>query len=75
MERWSEIAAEENRSYTFKWPAKPVKTTFVYEAKKCCIYPETIGIPQDLMERIHGRLGKDLNEPGCKDVFSYDFLD
>ncbi len=75
MEKWSEIAAEENRSYTFKWPAKLVKTTFVYENKQYCIYPETFGVPQDLMERIQGRLDKDLNELGCKDVFSYGFLD
>ncbi len=65
----------ENSSCTFKWPAKPVKTTFVYENKQYCIYPETFGIPQDLMERIQGRLDKDLNELGCKDVFSYGFLD
>lgn len=75
LEKWSVIAAIENESYVFEWPAKLVSTQFVYEQKKYCLYPETFGIPYDLMERIQGRLDRALKEMGCKDIFSDGFLD
>ena len=86
MEKWEKNAADAMKTYKFGWPAKLVRTEFVYEGRKYSIVPETFGIPDDLCECFQqgpwvtktygGGFDDDLQAiPGVTHVFSHGFLD
>ena len=77
MEKWEKRSIEAMKTYQFQWPAKLVKTQFIYEGKSYSIDPGTFGIPDDLCEIFQPNgMDDDLRAiPGVTDVQSCGFLD